>query len=160
MGLAILRLPLRSLALSILLSDICLFSRRCICICAVLGALSGNVVSRWLLVVFCPGSVSSCSVTCVCCFCCFYLVRTAPYAHHLHVYFVFSLQSQTWRCSTRGQTGCMVYVVSVPIVTWLFKALKGHGLTQIRWSTIRCALSVRPWTMTRALILGTQVDIL
>ena len=68
-------------------------------------------------VVFCPGSVSSCSVTCVCCFCCFYLVRTAPYARHLHVYFVFSLRSQTWRYSTRRRTGCMVYVVSVPIVT-------------------------------------------
>ena len=51
-------------------------------------------------------------------------------------------------------------MLPVPLGAQLVGAFKGHGLAPIGQSTGRCALSVRPWTLNWALVIGARVEIL
>ena len=94
----------------------------------------------------------------MCCCRRFFLVWTAPCARFLHV-FLLPLQSQDRRCSVRGRTGFYICVVLVPLGAQIFEAIKGRSIAMIGQLSSRCALAVRPWTLTWSLVLGAQVEI-
>ena len=161
MELAVLCLPLPSLAPSVLSPGICPFlkcrlgaSVLSLGICLVFLYPVGSCV-RFVLDPFLIVWRRACTV-----------VVTFPFfvRHFAHSIFAFisfpHLRYQARRCSAQGRKGCAIYVVPVTLGAWLVAALDGCGLATIGWSAGRCALYMRTWTPTWALILGAQVEIL
>ena len=123
--------------------------------CAIVGDLSVLVPSRVCTVVRYPFVLVVCrwlwSV---------FIVIAALYVLFRRVLSDLTpLRSQAWVFIARICPGCAIIVVPVTLGALLVRALEGCGIPLFWRPNGRCALSVRPWTLTRELIIGARVKI-